>query len=119
MVSRRFLALLSVTFVCLLAVAGLVGYAVADEKRRGMITALEQRNASVTKAYRVEQLRFDQLKQMLEDREKLPNVNMREFNATQTVTFTIDGRKLKCLALLNESGDAQTLSCDWAAWRNR
>lgn len=112
----KFMLVLTAAF--LLIVAGLTGYAIADDQRRDTITALERRNDVVTKAFRVEQERSKQLRDMLEDRDRLPNVNMREFNATQTVTFTIDGRELRCLALLNKYGDAQTLSCDWPGWRN-
>lgn len=41
-----------------------------------------------------------------------------EWTASKPLTFTINGRPLHCVGLLNKLGDVRSISCDWETWRN-
>lgn len=99
-----------------LSVAFILGYAYGDDSQA---LASANRKYEVAHDAYVHEVRMNRvMSRILKDRETLPNIAMREFNASQTVTFTLDGRKLRCIALLNKLGDATTLACDWDQWRN-
>jgi hypothetical protein len=99
----------------LLVVASVIGYAIGDDKEA---LADAARKYEVTHDAYLREVQVNKaMGRILKDRETLPDIAMREFNASQTVTFTLDGRKLRCIALLNKLGDATTLACDWDAWR--
>ena len=41
-----------------------------------------------------------------------------EWTASKPLTFTIAGKPLRCVGLLNKLGDVRSISCNWDQWRN-
>lgn len=98
--------------VALVAFTIFSAYKAGQQSKDRTIAVLESR---VDSAERINRSMGRTLGQLTDS---FPNLYAREFNASQQVTFTLQGKPLVCIGLLNHNGDISKLACDWDAWRN-
>ena len=107
----RYGPVLAVAVVVVLVFAALLGYRWGDASADLKIAVAERRLSDAENSAEI-------LKHLIDDFGSLPNINMREWNASQKLTFTLEGKPLVCIGLLRQGGDVQSLACDWETWRN-